>query len=223
MTERRVLVVGASSGIGASVAKLLESGGWQVAGAARRYELVPASVQLACDVRDPAACAAVVEEAARALGGLDGLVYATGSSPLRPLAETTAAEWEDVLRTNLVGAALVTAAALPHLAAVRGGAVYLSSHSVPEPWPGLGAYAASKAALETTVKAWAAEQPAVGFASYVVGPTLTNFAAGWDLGLATAYGPRWQRDGRLDVAAVRQPDEVAAEVIALLESLLVSA
>lgn len=222
MTERRVLVVGASSGIGASVAKLLESTGWSVAGAARRPELVPASVQLTCDVRDPAACTSLVDDAVRALGGLDGLVYAAGSSPLRPLAETTADEWDDVLRTNLVGAALVTAACAPHLVAARGGAVFLSSHSVPAPWPGLGAYAASKAGLEALVKAWTAEQPGVRFAAYAVGPTFTNFAAGWDLELAAEYGPRWQRDGLVDVAAVRQPDEVAAEVVALLESVLVS-
>ena len=44
--------------------------------------------------------------------------------------------------TNVVGAALVTAAALPHLAASNGVAVYLSSvsASLTPPWPGLGAY-----------------------------------------------------------------------------------
>jgi NAD(P)-dependent dehydrogenase (short-subunit alcohol dehydrogenase family) len=169
-----------------------------------------------CDVRDPAACTAAVDEAVTVLGGLDALVYATGMSPLRRLADTDAAGWDDVLRTNLVGAALVTAAAVQHLEAAQGSAVYLSSHSVPAPWPGLGAYAASKAGLETLVKAWASEHPMVRFATYVVGPTMTGFADDWDQQLAAELMPQWADAGLLDVAAVREPGVVADEILALV-------
>jgi NAD(P)-dependent dehydrogenase (short-subunit alcohol dehydrogenase family) len=94
--------------------------------------------------------------------------------------------------------------------------VYLSSHSVPDPWPGLGAYAASKAGLETLVRAWAGEEPAVRFQTYVVGPTMTAFADGWDDDLTAELMPQWQAAGLLDVTQVRTAEAVAEEVVAVL-------
>ncbi len=87
----------------------------------------------------------------RGLGGIDALVYATGIGPLGRLADTDAETWRRTFDTNVIGAALVTAAAIPHLTESRGVAAYLSSvnGSLTPPWPGLGAYAVSKAALET--------------------------------------------------------------------------
>jgi NAD(P)-dependent dehydrogenase (short-subunit alcohol dehydrogenase family) len=221
MTElggRRVLVIGASSGIGAAVVQELADGGARVAGAARRVDQITAEVAIACDVRDPDACASAVAAAFEKLGGLDGLIYATGAAPLRRLSAMSASEWDDVLRTNVVGASLVTAAALPHLTDTRGSAVYLSSDSVPTPWPGLGAYAASKAALETLVQAWSTEHPEVCFSTYVVGPTLTGIADGWDQELAADVMSRWVEDGYLDVNGVRPADAVAVEVVADLSA-----
>jgi len=63
------------------------------------------------------------------------------------------------------------AAAIPHLTASAGKAVYLSSDagSFGPPWPGLGAYGVSKAALERLVDAWRAEHPDVGFTCLIVG------------------------------------------------------
>ena len=159
-----------------------------------------------------------MRDAVAVFGGLDGLVYATGASPLRHLTATTAADWDDVLQTNVVGAALVTAAAVRHLAAARGSAVYLSSNSVPTPWPGLGAYAASKAALETMVKAWSGEHPDVHFSTYVVGPTFTGFADGWDQALAGELMPGWMEAGYFDVSNVRDPADVAREIVDVLVS-----
>ena len=65
----------------------------------------------------------------------------------------------------------MTSAAIPHLTASAGTAAYLSSvsASLTPPWPGLGAYAVSKAALDKLVEAWRAEHPSVGFTRVVVG------------------------------------------------------
>ena len=73
-----------------------------------------------------------------------------------------------VFDTNVMGAALVTAAAVPHLSASGGTAVYLSSvsASLTPPWPGLGAYGVSKAALDKLVEAWRVEHPDIGFTRY---------------------------------------------------------
>ena len=78
--------------------------------------------------------------------------------------------------------------------------VYLSSvsASVTPPWPGLGAYAVSKAALDKLVDAWRAEHPDVGFTRVVVGDCAggegdaqTQFANGWDADLAVEVYPIW--------------------------------
>ena len=109
--------------------------------------------------------------AAAALGGIDALVYATGIGPLARIDETDADTWRNVFDTNVTGAALVTTAAIEHLTASAGAAIYLSSvsASLTPPWPGLAAYAVSKAALDKLVEAWRAEHPEVGFTRLVVG------------------------------------------------------
>jgi NAD(P)-dependent dehydrogenase (short-subunit alcohol dehydrogenase family) len=66
------------------------------------------------------------------------------------------------------------------------------------PWPGLGAYAVSKAALEKLVEAWRIEHPQVGFTRVIVGDcaggegdSTTQFTAGWDSDLAAELLPLW--------------------------------
>jgi len=181
---RRVLVVGASGGLGRAIAVRLDAEGARVAVAARRVELLEQlraqaggrPTVLACDVRDPDACAATVTSAVEGLGGLDGLVYAPGMAVVTELWKAGAAHWRSALDTNLVGAALVTAAAIPHLQDSEGVAVYLSSvsaHLTP-PWKGMGLYLASKVALEKCVEVWKLEHPRVRFTTMVIGSTSGN-------------------------------------------------
>jgi NAD(P)-dependent dehydrogenase (short-subunit alcohol dehydrogenase family) len=193
----KIVVVGASSGLGRCIGIALAQRGDDVALLARRLDMLtdaakeagPGTLAIACDVTDEASCRAAIDDAAAGLGAIDGLVYAAGVGSLARLAETDAATWRRTLETNVMGAGLVTAAALPHLTASRGVAAYLSSVSAssPTPWPGLGAYIASKAALEKLVDAWRVEHPAVGFTRVTVGDcgggegdALTQFATGWD-------------------------------------------
>jgi NAD(P)-dependent dehydrogenase (short-subunit alcohol dehydrogenase family) len=197
----KTVVVGASSGLGRSIAIGLGRQGSEVALLARRHdalveaakEIGPHAVAIACDVTDERSCAAAIEEAAAALGGIDALVYTTGIGRLARLVEVSATQWREVFDTNVIGASLVTAAALPHLTASSGAAVYLSSvsASLTPPWPGLGSYAVSKAALEKLVEAWRAEHPHVGFTRMTIGecmggegPSQSSFATGWDADLA---------------------------------------
>ena len=102
-------------------------------------------------------------EAAEALGRHRRLPLHPGHQPARALADTDAAAWRRIFDTNVIGAALVTAAALPHLEASEGRALYLSSvsASLTPPWPGLGAYVVSKAALDKLIEAWRGEHPEV--------------------------------------------------------------
>jgi NAD(P)-dependent dehydrogenase (short-subunit alcohol dehydrogenase family) len=158
------------------------------------------AVAITCDVTDDASCRSAIAEAAAELGGIDALVYTTGIGPLSRLADTDAETWRRVFDTNVTGAALVTAAVLPYLTASGGTAVYFSSvsASLTPPWPGLGAYAVSKAALDKLVEAWRSEHPHVGFTRLVVGDcgggegdARSHFSEGWDHGLAAEVYPTW--------------------------------
>jgi NAD(P)-dependent dehydrogenase (short-subunit alcohol dehydrogenase family) len=208
----RTVVIGASSGLGRCIGIGLAQRGDRVAFLARRLdrteaaarEAGPGAVGVACDVTDEASCRSAIEASADALGGIDNVVYASAICPLVPLAQTDADTWRRVMDTNVVGASLVTAAALPHLKASAGKAVFLSSDSggYSQPWPGLSAYGVSKAALERLVDAWRAEHPDIGFTTLVVGEcaggegdNATAMNVGWDTDLAMQAYPLWVSRG----------------------------
>jgi len=192
----RTVVVGASSGLGRCIAIGLAQRGDQVALLARRRERIEAAAQEAgsgaiaveCDITDQASCRSAIGTVADAFGGIDNVVYTPAISPLVRMVDTDAETWRRVFDTNVIGASLVTAAAMPHLTASAGKVVYLSSDAGPygPPWPGLGAYGVSKAALERLVEAWRAEHPDVGFTNLIVG----ECAGGDGHERRMGYGPR---------------------------------
>lgn len=208
----RTVVVGASSGLGRCIGVGLAQRGDQVALLARRRERIeaaakdagPGAVAIECDVTDEASCRSAISDAADALGGIDNLVYAPAVGPLVRMVDTDAETWRRVFDTNVIGAALATAAAVPHLTTSAGKVVYLSSDAgtFGPPWPGLGAYGVSKAALERLVEAWRAEHPDIGFTSLIVGEcgggegdAATGMTAGWDAELAMKAYPLWVSRG----------------------------
>jgi NAD(P)-dependent dehydrogenase (short-subunit alcohol dehydrogenase family) len=228
----RTVVVGASSGLGRCIAIGLARRGSQVALLARRKarldsaarEAGPGTLAIACDVTDEASCRAAIEEAARSLGGIDALVYTPAVGPLSRLVDTGADTWRRVFDTNVTGAACITAAAIPHLAASSGTAAFLSSvsASLTPPWPGLGAYIVSKAALDKLVEAWRAEHPDIGFTRLVVGDCVggegdsrTEFAEGWEPELAAELVPAWLERGYLSGTLIAV-DELVSVIDAVL-------
>jgi NAD(P)-dependent dehydrogenase (short-subunit alcohol dehydrogenase family) len=169
------------------------------------------AVVVECDVTEEPSCQDAIAAAVTALGGIDALVYAPGIGPLARLADTDADTWRRVFDTNVTGAAVLTRAAIPHLTASSGVAVFLSSvsASLTPPWPGLGAYAVSKAALDKLVEAWRAEHPGVGFTRLVVGDCAggagdaqTQFATAWDPELAMELLSTWSSRGYLSGALI---------------------
>jgi NAD(P)-dependent dehydrogenase (short-subunit alcohol dehydrogenase family) len=223
----KTVVVGASSGLGRCIGIGLARRGARVALMARRRDKLEQAVEevgagalaVACDVTDPESCRAAVGEAAGALGGLDALVYAPAIGPLARVKDTDVGTWRRVFDTNVIGASLVTAFALPHLAASAGRAVYLSSvsASLTPPWPGLGAYAVSKAALDKLVEAWRAEHPEIGFTRLVVGDcaggegdAMTQFTAEWDPELANEFVSDWLARGYIAGSLIDVEDLVSA-------------
>ncbi|HUH72078.1 MAG TPA: SDR family oxidoreductase [Mycobacterium sp.] len=206
------MVVGASSGLGRCIGVGLAQRGDRIALLARRRERIeaaakeagPGAIAIEGDVTDEASCRSAINAAADALGGIDNLVYTPAVGPLVRLVDTDAETWRRIFDTNVIGAALATAAAVPYLTASAGKAVYLSSDAgtFGPPWPGLGAYGVSKAALERLVDAWRAEHPDIGFTCLIVGEcgggegdSQTGMTTGWDTELAMQAYPLWVSRG----------------------------
>ncbi|MGH8978192.1 MAG: SDR family oxidoreductase [Acidimicrobiia bacterium] len=230
----RTVVIGASSGLGRCIGIGLAQRGAQVALLARRRsrlddaakEAGPGALAIECDVTDATSCRSAIADAAAGLGGIDALVYAPGIGPLKRLVDTDADTWRRVFDTNVTGAALTTAAAIPHLTESAGRAVYLSSvsASMTPPWPGLGAYAVSKAALDKLVQAWRAEHPGIGFTCFVVGDcgggqgdAASGFPTEWDMELAAELAPIWVERNYL-AGTLIEVEELVTAVDAVLRS-----
>jgi NAD(P)-dependent dehydrogenase (short-subunit alcohol dehydrogenase family) len=219
LSGKRLLAVGASSGIGKASALAAAAEGARVCFAARRIERIEEaadsagneSFALPCDVRDESSCRSVVAEAAATMGGLDGVVYAPGVATFGPIEEIDAASWRAVLETNLIGASLILNAAIGHLEDSRGKAVFISSIVIDDSPPRhqQASYVISKVALESLLEAWQAEHHNVGFTSIASGDALTEFGVGHDVQKLAPIVRRWQDQGymygrMMDVLAVAE-------------------
>jgi NAD(P)-dependent dehydrogenase (short-subunit alcohol dehydrogenase family) len=175
---------------------------------ARRQELLVEAASAAgsrahpitCDVTNESSCRDAVAKAAEELGGIDAVVYCPGIGILRRIEDLDLAAWRKTFDTNVAGAALFTAAALPYLVGSRGVAAYLSSVSASftPPWPGLASYTVTKAAMDKLVEAWRSEHPEVGFTRVVVGDCAggegvasSQFMSEFDIDLLGEIFPTW--------------------------------
>lgn len=225
MRGQRILVVGASSGIGRAVGVRAALGGASVAFAARRNDLLDEAVAAAggsafsitCDVRDDFQCEAAVAQTAERFGGVDAVVYASGHSPLVRLSDAGGDLWRQLFETNVVGAAIVAQASLAHLEASGGRLLLLGSSSVGRPYPGLVPYTTTKAALHELARGWRNEHPRLRVTTFVVGPTITDFASGWDAALAGEMFARWSVEG-YPAGAAMDAGDMAEQVLKVLAS-----
>jgi len=113
---KTAIVTGASSGIGAAIARALAANGARVAGGARRAEQLETEIALELDVTDPASCERFVEQAVDELGGLDILVNNAGLGLGRdPFWESTEADEETQIETNVNGLIRITRLCLTHI------------------------------------------------------------------------------------------------------------
>jgi NAD(P)-dependent dehydrogenase (short-subunit alcohol dehydrogenase family) len=142
---RTALVTGASSGIGAACVQRLRRAGWRVCAGVRGPGDAPRDTEeILLDVTD----AQQIHAAAERIGALDALVNNAGIAIAIPLEFIPLGELRRQLEVNLVGQVAVTQAFLPHLRRSRGRIVFVGSIAGRSALPFLGAYAASKHALE---------------------------------------------------------------------------
>ena len=190
LTGRSAIVTGASQGLGRVIAESLVAAGADVLlmarGATRlervREELAPRAHAagrvhaFAGDVSRPEDCAAAVDRALSHFGGLTVLVNNAGVyGPMGRLEEVDWEEWEEAVRVNLLGTALMCRAALPPLRARRyGKIVNLSGGGATGPLPRFSAYAASKAAVVRLTETLADELREDGIDVNAVAPGALN-------------------------------------------------
>jgi NAD(P)-dependent dehydrogenase (short-subunit alcohol dehydrogenase family) len=163
-----VIVTGASRGIGAAVARIVAHLGGHIVGVARSGDVLRSVLAdlptepraVVGDVVDPATAAAAVGMA-RELGVLWGLVNnaGIGSPGYHPLIETSLAEWDEVLRVNVMGSAAFARAVGGSLVdGGRGGRIVnVSSIAGLTGLPNIGPYNATKAAMDAMTRTMAVE------------------------------------------------------------------
>jgi len=199
LAGKRVVVIGASSGIGRGVAEHAVDAGASVVAAARRVEKlaeIEGAIPLALDLRDPASREAFAAGVAERLGSIDLLFVSSGSAPLRSLVASDDADWLSALETNLIGVNR-TLAALVGLLSEESLTALVSSETAHEPRSHLGAYGASKAALEHSIEQWREEHPWLRFTTISLGATIpTEFGAGFGHDELVEALNAWGRAGR---------------------------
>jgi len=166
--DKTVIVTGASSGLGAHISRRLVAEGARVLAAARRVDRLAdlaASVvespgrlvTLGTDISRAEDAERMVAAAVEAFGGLDALVNNAGMEVQGAIDRLAEADFERMLRTNVIGPYLCTRAALPHLQERGGSIINIGSTVVARAPRHRFGYVATKGAIEAMSRALAGD------------------------------------------------------------------
>ncbi|MCX6467433.1 MAG: SDR family NAD(P)-dependent oxidoreductase [Pseudonocardiales bacterium] len=165
----RVLVAGASGVLGGGIARALREAGARVVAAGRDRDRLEGEHVLTFEALDLERCAAVVDEAADHLGGLDVLVVAFGVAAFGPAEEADDVLAEHLLTVNTLAPMAMVRAAVPRMEG-SGTVAVLSAILADVPTAGMAAYSASKAGLSAWLTALRLEQRRKGVTVFDVRP-----------------------------------------------------
>lgn len=163
MTDKTVIITGASRGIGAAAARTFAAAGWRVALLARSgseisalaEQIGAAAMALPCDVADPVAMQTAVQTVQARWGQLDALINNAGMiDPISRLEDADAGSWGRSIDINLKGVFNGMRAAIPVMKAAGGGTIItVSSGAASNPYEGWSAYCAAKAGAAMLTRA----------------------------------------------------------------------
>ncbi len=183
LTDRAVVVTGASGGLGDAVVEAFTSRGAKVIRVARKLagesDERESCHGAAADLTSEEGARRVVEEALRHYGRLDCVAHLVGGFAAgATVAESDEETWDRMFTLNLKTAWQMARAAIPEMiAAERGRLIFVGSRAGVEPAAGMGAYAASKAALHAMVRTIAAEVDGHGITANAVLPSIIDTPA----------------------------------------------
>jgi 3-oxoacyl-[acyl-carrier protein] reductase len=229
LSGKSALVTGGSRGIGRAAAEILAAAGARVAinyrtndSAADEFvRNVRASggeaVALAGDVGNPREAHQLVADVVAAWDGLDVLVNNAGIWEADEAGSGDLDVWQRTLALNVLGAHVVTDAAIPHLERGQGSIVFVSSTAGQRGEAGHAAYAASKGALISYTKSLATELGPRGIRVNCIAP-------GWvETGMTAAtLADRETRDEierSIPLGRIAAPDDVAGAILFLVSDL----
>jgi len=223
---KNALVTGGTSGIGLASAQALADAGAHVFLTGRNQETIDAAVAsigssatgIRSDVSDPAQLDAIVDAITAHGGGLDAVFTNAGGGEFATLADVTVEHYHDTFNRNVAGTMFIVQKVLPLLN--DGASVILAgSTAASRGVPSFGVYAASKAAVRSFGRTWAAELAPRGIRvnTLVPGPVETPGL----VGLAPAGGEKELLESLtadVTLGRIGQPSEIAAAVVFLASS-----
>jgi NAD(P)-dependent dehydrogenase (short-subunit alcohol dehydrogenase family) len=181
--KKVVLVTGASSGIGKSIATHLQNNNYTVYGSSRKPNSYPDSLfpLVILDVQDQESINAAVDHIIHNEGQIDVLINNAGVGITGPMEETPMDQVEHAMNTNFYGPLRVLQAVLPYMRKQRSGRIInITSIAGYMGLPYRGIYSASKGALEIATEAYRMECAHLNilFSNVAPGDFATNIAAG---------------------------------------------
>jgi len=214
---RRILVTGASSGIGRQVAIDCASAGAHVVISGRDIERLQAVLEeldgifhqsVLADLNDDEQIKALGSD----VGKIDGVVHCAGVAGLSPMRQMTRKHIQHLLDNNLIGPVLLTRHLLANNALSEHGSIlFISSLSAHAGVPGIAAYSSAKAGLEATTRSLAAEVARKKIRVNCIAPGLVR---------TRMINGSLRISGELDVSryllGIGEPEDVASAVIFLL-------
>lgn len=226
LTDKTIIITGASSGIGAAAAELFASAGANLVLGARRTALLDQlaskitdaggnTVFVAGDVKDEAYAAELVQLAVSEFGDLDGAFNNAGMmGDMVAIPDMATANWDDVIATNLTSAFFAAKYQIPAMQQRGGGSILFTSSFVGYSnggMPGMGAYAASKAGLIGLAQSLSCEHGPDGIRVNTLLPGGTKTAMSGDDSEVHDYIAGLHPLGRM-----AKPEEIAQAALFLL-------
>lgn len=217
----RVVITGAASGIGRSVAELLGAGHQLLLsdrdgdGLTTVVDAIgPTAAACVADLAAPDCGETIVAAAVAHMGGIDAVVSNAGIIAGGALIDLSPDDFDRIFSINTRATWALAKAAHPHLAASKGAFVATASMSASQPTPGLGFYSSSKAALVMLIRQLALEWGKDGIRCNCVspGPTYTPMTQG---GYDDA-GRRAHRESTIPLGKLGQAEDVANAIVFLI-------